>query len=183
MKGTLVTNVYKKSCCCTLRCTAESMLLTLFTVTIMLLGMGFGTIAEGVPANPTVQKVVQPDGSSFEARAIGDEWHHWVETVAGYSIKKSDDGYWYYIASYSGTTPVLTNTRADKLPPPTLKEHVNLTKEELKKKHALRGVLNPKVAPKGEFSTKILFILVDFDDKSGTYKEAEFADRIKTDIL
>ncbi|WP_040335820.1 M6 family metalloprotease domain-containing protein [Candidatus Magnetobacterium casense] len=178
MKGNLVTNIYKKSCC-TLRCMAESMLLTLLTVAVMLLGMGFGTIAEGVPADQTVYKIVQPDGSSFEARTLGDEWHHWVETVAGYSIKKADDGYWYYIGPYSGKTPVLTNNRADKLPPPTLERHVNLPKEELKKKRALRDHINPKFAPKGKFSTKILFILVDFEDPPHAYNPKDFANFIK----
>ena len=39
----------------------------------------------------------QPNGMTFEARIVGDEWHHWTETVGGYTIVRDEaTGMWVY---------------------------------------------------------------------------------------
>ncbi len=149
---------------------------------LVLLVVGVAAIAEAVPAAPLIYTITQPDGSSFEAQTKGDEWHNWIETAEGYSVAKSDDGYWYYVSSYSDSTPVLTNIRANLSPPSALRKHIILPKEELKKKADIKSKINPKAAPNGVFAGKILFILVEFTNKAHTYIEAQFATLLSTNI-
>jgi hypothetical protein len=42
-------------------------------------------VAQAVPASPYPYQVEQPDGSSFEAIARGDEFQGWIETGTGYT--------------------------------------------------------------------------------------------------
>ncbi len=54
------------------------------------------------PANPRIVTIVQPDGTTFQARPFGDEWHHGMETADGYTIlRDSGSGWW----SYAQATP------------------------------------------------------------------------------
>ncbi|KJU82380.1 secreted metalloprotease [Candidatus Magnetobacterium bavaricum] len=151
---------------------------------LILLVAGMAALAEAVPAAPDSATITQPDGSSFEARQRGDEWHNWVETVDGYSVVKADDGYWYYISTYSNSTPVLTGVKAHLSPPVDLNKHIMLPKEEIKKKLAVKNKINPKAGPNGAFSGKVLFILVEFSNKAHTpaNNEAAFATLLSTDI-
>ncbi len=49
------------------------------------------------PATPTVFTLVQPDGTAFQARVVGDEWGDWTETIGGYTILKVEaTGAWVY---------------------------------------------------------------------------------------
>lgn len=47
-------------------------------------------IAKGVPANPSVQQIQQPDGNTFQAVMRGDESQGWMETVDGYTVLKNE---------------------------------------------------------------------------------------------
>ena len=49
-----------------------------------------------VPADSTLRNVTQPDGTFFEARLMGDEFYHWIETSDGYPINYTEDGWWVY---------------------------------------------------------------------------------------
>jgi len=50
-----------------------------------------------VPANrEAIRTVLQPDGSSLDARLVGDEWAHWYETPAGHAVVQNEEGYWTY---------------------------------------------------------------------------------------
>ena len=50
-----------------------------------------------IPANKSaVRRLTQPDGTTFEARLIGDEHAHWYETADGYTVARGSDGAWYY---------------------------------------------------------------------------------------
>jgi M6 family metalloprotease-like protein len=53
--------------------------------------------AHASPPNPSVIILVQPDGSTFEARIWGDEWLNGMETLEGYTIVR-DPGtrFWVY---------------------------------------------------------------------------------------
>lgn len=49
------------------------------------------------PAVPVVFTLEQPDGTRFQARVVGDEWGHWTETVAGYTVLLDEtSGYWVH---------------------------------------------------------------------------------------
>ncbi len=43
-----------------------------------------------------IRTLIQPDGTSFSARAFGDERRYWVETIDEYTIVKNQQGYWTY---------------------------------------------------------------------------------------
>jgi M6 family metalloprotease-like protein len=56
-------------------------------------------VVQAAPASPYPFQVEQPDGSSFEAIARGDEFQGWVETADGYTIiKNSTTGFFEYAA-------------------------------------------------------------------------------------
>jgi len=62
----------------------------------------FGLILEEVqsaPAFPGITQIVQPNGAVVAVRFKGDEWTHWVETLDGFSIAKSESDYWQYVRS------------------------------------------------------------------------------------
>ncbi|MHB0995693.1 MAG: M6 family metalloprotease domain-containing protein [Elusimicrobiales bacterium] len=44
--------------------------------------------ALAVPAHPKLAQVAQPDGSTVTVRMKGDEYHHWHEDAAGYTVVK-----------------------------------------------------------------------------------------------
>ena len=52
--------------------------------------------ASAVPAIPTPQKVVQPNGEELTVRIKGDEFYGYLTTLDGYTIVKNDNGYYYY---------------------------------------------------------------------------------------
>ena len=86
----------------------------------------FGLILEEVqsaPAFPGITQIVQPNGAVVAARLKGDEWTHWVETLDGFSIAKSESDYWQYVRSYDEATPVLSGIRADHRPPVSLQQN------------------------------------------------------------
>ncbi len=49
-----------------------------------------------VPANPAPFSLSQPDGSTFDARQIGDERGAHLETMDGYTIVKDEYNWWNY---------------------------------------------------------------------------------------
>jgi M6 family metalloprotease-like protein len=50
-----------------------------------------------VPANGVVTDLVQPDGTKFSAKLLGDEWYAWHETADGYTIiLDKKDGWWKF---------------------------------------------------------------------------------------
>lgn len=61
--------------------------------------------AEGyaVPACPEIERKVLPDGSVISLRLVGDEYLNYTETLDGYAVELSDDG-WYYYRDSSGIT-------------------------------------------------------------------------------
>jgi M6 family metalloprotease-like protein len=153
-----------------------------------------------VPASPDISEIVQPDGHIVHARVKGDEWNNRVETLAGYSIKKGGDGFWYYISRYDKDVPVLSNTPAHKAPMLGHKKHLRPDKKYRRSpREAERGNQNsPAFSPgtgagvSSDFpaqasslsshSGPILFILAEFTNRSGTYSESSFASFITNDI-
>lgn len=59
------------------------------------IGAGLGVLAG--PASPNGIQIRQPDGSTIQARILGDEFQGWVETQDGYTIvKNTKTGVWEY---------------------------------------------------------------------------------------
>jgi len=53
--------------------------------------------ALAVPANPRLMQAAQPDGTRISVALKGDEYNHWHEDAAGYTIlKDTSDGAWVY---------------------------------------------------------------------------------------
>ena len=80
-----------------------------------------------VPAAPNMGSVNQPDGTVINIFLKGDEWCNWTETESGYTIAKSSDDCWYYVAEKNGEgaeTLKLTNVKAHEAPPHGLPKHV-----------------------------------------------------------
>lgn len=143
------------------------------------------------PASPDAFNIQQPDGKQFKARMRGDEWANWTETESGHTIAKGADKAWYYVRGYEKNErgkrrrPNLSGTRADRPVPRGLAKHI--------KPDAVSKVDNdgpakgpgpkpaggdepgPQQAPLGEFSGKVLFLLAEFSDQTGTYSEAEWS--------
>ena len=46
--------------------------------------------------------LTQPDGYSFKARLIGDEYNYRIETIGGYTIVQDSDKYWTYAINANG---------------------------------------------------------------------------------
>lgn len=83
-------------------------------------------LAVSAPAFDGSFIIEQPDGSSFLAVSRGDEWLNWTETVSGYAIAKSLDGFWYYVIEYDeNNLPVFSTTPANKSPLTSFRAHVN----------------------------------------------------------
>jgi len=53
-------------------------------------------VCKAVPANPSVARVLQPDGSYITLVLHGDEFLNFQTTADGYSVVKGADGYWRY---------------------------------------------------------------------------------------
>ena len=64
--------------------------------------------AMAVPAKPGIHTVTQPDGSTLQVVLSGDEWHHSFVTPDGYTIKRADDGFFYYVTTV-GITKIRVN--------------------------------------------------------------------------
>ncbi len=78
---------------------------------LLILGLSFvflnTSVSWAVPAAPQTYTIAQPDGTNFQARGKGDEWHNWTETEDGYTIiKDTASGYWEY------AVPAATDKRA-----------------------------------------------------------------------
>ena len=56
--------------------------------------------AQGVPADPQLHELRQPDGTTIKVRLRGDEHYHWNKTAEGYAvIKDAKDGFWKFAQS------------------------------------------------------------------------------------
>jgi hypothetical protein len=100
-----------------------------------------GAPAYGIPANPAIVQLTQPDGTKFNARNKGDERQSWVETEDGYTIVrntshclkdsgKSDRCWWEYavkdergnlVPSGMAVTDGIDRIPADRRPPKGLR--------------------------------------------------------------
>jgi M6 family metalloprotease-like protein len=175
---------------------------TFFTFLVLLaFHVSVAGISYAVQAAPDVFEIDQPDGHYFEARKKGDEWNNWTETVEGFSVQQGYDGFWYYISRFNKDKPVFSTKRAHQIAPVSLKKHIRPEKEFLRLPPTVsRGIQRERIYSDAEvfgsaarsapgplragasLNGTILFILAEFNDRSGTYSEASFATFINNNI-
>jgi len=136
-----------------------------------------------VPANPTRFFLVQPDGSTFQARQVGDERGAHFETQDGFTIIKDKNNWWNYARKEKGKL-VSSGNRVTKFDPngSGLQKHLHptLNEEDLtsigsgpipttsinqipKKSSSPAGISSPESAPQTG-TKKVLVILINFTD-------------------
>lgn len=69
-------------------------LLRICTLCLLLTAFSVGSYASPAYRGPVT--MTQPDGSTFVARLIGDEFIKIKTTLTGHAIVQGDDGWWYY---------------------------------------------------------------------------------------
>lgn len=116
-----------------------------------------------VEAAPVPFELRQPDGSTFRARARGDEWQNWTETLDGYSIlQDAQTGEWVY-AERNPAGQVVPSQRVVRRDLPTgIPRHLRPPAPA----HEVPGALGPAVlavqAPPAPGTQRILVIVADF---------------------
>ncbi|MBF0338397.1 MAG: M6 family metalloprotease domain-containing protein [Nitrospirae bacterium] len=141
---------------------------------VLCFALGVPAMSFAVSANPGVSELEQPDGNIVMVVIGGNEWSNWVETVGGYTIDRGSDGYWYYVTGYDAANrPVLSAIQANE-EPAGLSKHVSPLRDgKITHNESRQWAL--AAAPQGTLNGKVLFILVQFTDISGTYTESDFS--------
>jgi len=90
-----------------------------------ILALALPSLAQAAPANPGEVTITQPDGTTFKARAWGDESRHGIETTLGYTVIQDEaSGYWVYAVEQDGAlAPAMVDGRplpAGQTPPTSL---------------------------------------------------------------
>ena len=81
-----------------------------FAIAVLLV-LGGSQTAWAVKANPKPVTYYQPDGTSFQARMIGDERIVFVEDSEGHTLVKDESGWWVYADPVSHKTDKLKPSR------------------------------------------------------------------------
>ncbi len=84
---------------------------TLLSLFLFLTGFLFSTHALAVPAYPHPVKYTLPDGTIITIQMKGDERINWAETMDGYSILASHDGFYEYAVPDAQGDMVLSGQR------------------------------------------------------------------------
>ena len=138
-----------------------TLFLSLITFTLLLAGT-----AAAIPSNSEAVRVLeQPDGSTFSARLIGDEWAHWYETEDGHTVLRDPQDYWMY-AELDGDGRLQASDRVVGRDSPGVMPHLRQDAwvlAELWAQKAQTSVLAPTIA--SITGTKqVVIILVEFSD-------------------
>lgn len=125
------------------------------------------TIAGAVPANPSSFTLTQPDGTTLQARQIGDERQSHFETLDGYTMIQNSDGYWVYAVT-NETVLLPTQNKVGKA---NIK-NLNFTKHLAPKRivyessdnHTVNRIGKISYSPTTIGTTKAIVILIGFTD-------------------
>ncbi len=132
--------------------------------------------ALAAPAAPVDIPITQPDGSTFTARAWGDEWQHGMETLDGYTIVRDDSsGYWVYASANDGALAPARSAAQQMLvvgrdAPAGLQPHARPAAADLPTRPAGNG---PLLAPNSG-QQPLLVIFVNFTDRTRFYALTDF---------
>ena len=137
--------------------------------------------AFAIPANPTPEKLRQPDGTYITLRLVGDEFSHYTTTDDGYTVVKSSSGYYVYAELSGGKlipSDYIARDRAERTPADNLylKRVAKSVKPELTvadadMQAAAKSMQASPLFPRksGKFDTskfRGLIILVEYNDCS-----------------
>jgi len=116
-----------------------------------------------VEAAPVPFELRQPDGRTFRAKARGDEWQNWTETLDGYSIlQDARTGQWLYLERNPADRVVASERVVGRDLPVGIPRHLR----PLAPPPAAPGKLGPAVlgvqAPPAPGAQRILVIVADF---------------------
>ncbi len=149
----------------------RSLLLILSVLLVLVL---FPSAAFAAPPRPGIVALTQPDGSTFRARAWGDERAHGMETLDGYTIVlDSQSRYWVYaVRSSTGTlTPARGpqgNLVVGRSSPAALPKFARPAAPA-------RAAVPQRVTGKTNVGTqKVLIILAEFSDQPHIGTDATF---------
>ncbi|WP_377892028.1 cell wall-binding repeat-containing protein [Alkalihalobacillus sp. R86527] len=138
--------------------------------------------AFAAPANDVFRTTTQPDGTTFLAKSVGDEFKHWYETKNEKVIVRNEDGYWYYAkVEKSNVTATSSKVGIDKLPKDAAEKNDMLELPSQK-------LLTPKASQVSHKSTlktadslsshNLVVLLVSFSDTKIRKSETVWADKI-----
>lgn len=145
--------------------------------------------SRGVPAMPKEIYQTQPDGSKIKVRQHGDAVFHWFSTPEGHTVIKNSKGYFEYAKRAatgdlvpSGNKYQNKRLKSSSLPSSikNLQKGLKFSQSQVTKASAQSPLLSSSVqaAPARSFpttgSTKLLIILVNFNNTSTTYTQTNF---------
>jgi len=141
--------------------------------------------AAAVPASPAPVTVQQPGGQSIQIYLRGDEFLHWNEDAAGFTILKDDQtGRWVYAVPNASGSLVPSTLVVGRDNPRLLNVPTHLRSAEAKaQSQAARAATLGAAAPKGgpalaptNGTVKNLVVLVEFKNLKHTHEYGEFID-------
>ena len=94
--------------------------------------------AWAVPAWPHPVPTTQPDGTPVTVRLFGDEWYHYYESLEGFAIVQTEDGWWSYAGLTAEGRYAPTEHRLGKADP-TLPDFLRRTGSHLREPIAIRN--------------------------------------------
>lgn len=106
----------------------------------------------------------QPDGTSINIYASGDEFHNWLHDANNYTIVKNDAG-WYVYARQDGEEVAPTELVVGKDAPSraNISPGINISRQRINAKYArynntMRNYSNGRSPHSGEFNNVVIFI-------------------------
>ncbi|MFC2108314.1 M6 family metalloprotease domain-containing protein [Candidatus Bipolaricaulota bacterium] len=121
------------------------------------------------PAAPIVFTLEQPNGTTFQAHTVGDEWGHWTETVDGYTVLLAEtSGYWVYAVAGPNGALVAGSPPVGEGAPPAVDRHLRPISSEQGSPLGTPDVRISGVsfAPPVAGTHKVLVLVVDFSDQA-----------------
>ncbi len=158
-------------------------------ITVFWLGILFWHNVYAAPAAPLEFELTQPDGSTFTARARGDEYSNWTETSEGHTVVKLGDSWFYAEKDNAGelrasSNQVGTLTALQKLQlPKHLAPAINpadlepVVIRKISRGDSVNGLDQPQTISHTQY---VLTILVNYDAPGGgtdtffSYSDASF---------
>lgn len=135
------------------------------------------------PANDVYRITTQPDGTTFLARSVGDEFKHWFETKNENVILRNEDGYWYY-AKVQKSNVIATSSKVgiDNLPKDAAvkKDMLQLHFQNEFTPQTMSPAINNSTLQSviGNSTHDLVVLLVNFQDTRIAHSETEWEDKI-----
>lgn len=151
----------------------------IFLFILPLIGFIFPLEISAGPAKRLLHTLIQSDGSTFQARQWGDEWHHGWETEEGYTIvfDESLKSWTYATHDFDGNLISSSKIVWKDRPPTDILKYIRPTVQPRKIIHSMKmekaiNVYQKGVSPAG--TANIPVILVNFIDTNPTYSPLNF---------